>query len=79
MARNQIQPKLIFTLNGERYVSDESGQLIPLVNEVKENPWKVVNTIVDICKILGISRSTLMRLIESGKLWVYNVLPIING
>jgi len=66
----KFKSKQIFTLNGERYTTDELGQLVPLVEEMKpkENPWQAVNTIIETCKILKISRGTLMVLINAGQL-----------
>jgi|GEM_PF-1384824 len=70
IVKNAVQSKQIFALNGEKYVADELGQLIPLVEEVKvkEDPWQTVNTIKETCKVLKLGRNTLMDLINSGQL-----------
>lgn len=66
--------KPIFTIKDatgkeQRYIADDSGQLIPLVEVIeKKSPWQAVNSIADACKILKLSRNTLMLLIQSGQL-----------
>ena len=66
----KTQSKQPFILNGEKYIADESGNLTPLVEEIKlkEDPWQTVNTIKETCKILKLGRNTLMDLINSGQL-----------
>ncbi len=74
MNMNNIS-KQVFTLKDEngkelRYTVSGSGQLIPLIETVKEKeePWKAINSIAETCKILQLSRNTLMRLIYAGEL-----------
>ena len=57
-------------LDGKQYIADESGNLIPFVEEIKykEDPWQAVNTIKETCKILKLGRTCLMGLINSGQL-----------
>lgn len=72
--KTNLKPKPIFILKDvdgkeQRYTTDEAGQLIPIVEVVeKKNPWQAVNTIAETCKILKISRNTVMSLISSGQL-----------
>lgn len=70
---NNLKP--VFTLKDksgkeQRYTAGESGQLIPLIETVKEKeePWKAINSIAETCKILQLSRNTLMGLIYAGEL-----------
>jgi excisionase family DNA binding protein len=66
-----MSAKQTFTLNGERYVVDETGKLVPLIEEeikVKEEPWQAANTITETCKILKLGRNTVMKLINTGQL-----------
>ncbi|CVK18761.1 helix-turn-helix domain-containing protein [Sporomusa sphaeroides] len=66
----------IFTLkdaNGKQqlYTVNESGQLVPYIEKKanpNEKPWAVSNGVADTCKILGLSRGTVMKLISSGQL-----------
>ncbi len=53
----------------QRYTVDALGELIPLVEVIeRKNPWQAVNSIADACKILKLSRNTLMLLIQTGQL-----------
>lgn len=70
MVKKQTHPKQVFTLNGEQYTTDESGNLIPFVEklEIKTEVLPTVTTINEACKILKIGRNTIMDLINSGQL-----------
>lgn len=66
-----MSTKQIFTLNGKRFVTNESGELIPLIEEeikAKEDPWQAVNSVNETCKILKLGRNTVMKLIHTGEL-----------
>lgn len=60
----------IFTLNGERFTTNESGELVPFVEEIKqkEDAVQIANTVNETCAILRLGRNTVMSLINSGKL-----------
>lgn len=69
-------PKQIFVLKDEtgkeqRYTVNKLSQLIPYVEEkavFQEVPWKASNDIANTCRILGLSRGTVMKLISTGQL-----------
>jgi len=64
-------------LNGKQYIADEIGNLIPFIEEVKikEDPWKAVNSVMETCKILGISRGSLMLIAKEGRLKIIQAGP----
>lgn len=62
--------KKIFTLNGEKFIANAEGQLVPYIKEETKDikPWGAANNIADIVKILKLSRSSVMNLISNGQL-----------
>lgn len=60
----------VFTLGGKKFVAGKDGELVPFVEKetAPAAPWEAVNNVADVCKILRLSRNSVMRLISSGDL-----------
>lgn len=77
MTKNTSQPKQIYTLDGERYVTDKTGhQLIPLIEEiiVNKEPYQSATTTEkyltcdDVAARYGVKKITVWSWIREKKL-----------